>query len=92
MIENTSNTVAAQSCFRDIKVWMQTNFLKLNVDKTQVIFFGRSQELNMFDAYLRIDRTYFFSDKGNDVKSLGIILDSELKMEKMVSMHKNLLF
>ena len=85
LIENTSNTVAAQSCFRDIKVWMQTNFLKLNVDKTQVIFFGRSQELNMFDAYLRIDRTYFFSDKGNDVKSLGIILDSELKMEKMVS-------
>jgi len=32
-------------CIADIQHWMNTNFLKLNEDKTEVIFFGSSHQL-----------------------------------------------
>ena len=85
LCENTSNALAVQRCFNDIKTWMQSNFLKLNVDKTQVIFFGRCQELNFFDISLNIEDKEFYSSKDMHVKSLGVLLDSELKMDKMIS-------
>ena len=98
LAENTSNALAVQACFHDIKMWMQHNFLKLNIDKTKVIFFGRYQELNFYDTSLNIEGTEFLSSKDRNVnktqghvkslgyvKSLGVLLDNELKMDKMVS-------
>ena len=42
----TMNNV--KDCLDDIRVWMCSNFLKINLDKTNVMFFGRTQELNLF--------------------------------------------
>ena len=52
LTECTSNSNAVRNCFQQIKMWMQRNFLMLNVDKTQVIFLGHPQEIDLFDRKL----------------------------------------
>ena len=85
LTDRTSNSTAVQNCFQRIKLWMKNNFLKLNIDKTQVMFLGRPQEISLFDVSLNIEDKDYYSDKNMDVKTLGVLLDSQLKMDKMVS-------
>ena len=36
------------SCLKDLKVWMSTNFLKLNRKETNVLFIGKQSVLDKF--------------------------------------------
>lgn len=38
---NSDGIMAPQSCLKEVKSWMEFNFLSLNEDKTEVIVFGR---------------------------------------------------
>ena len=66
------------ACISDIRLWMRTNLLKLNDDKTEVIVFGtRSQLSKIGEVSIKI---------GNDtisavpsVRNLGVHFDKELK-------------
>ena len=66
------------ACISDICLWMRTNLLKLNDDKTEVIVFGtRSQLSKISEVSIKI---------GNDtisavlsVRNLGIHFNKELK-------------
>ena len=64
---------------------MNANFLKINIDKTNVMFYGRIQELNLFDVYIDIDGEYFESSPDDVMKTLGVYLDSTLSMRRMVA-------
>lgn len=64
-----------------MKDWLAANFLKLNEEKTEVIVFGPNSHLvseRLKDTHLAVA----ISDK---VKSLGFILDSELKRDKQIN-------
>ena len=67
------------SCIIPVRDWMARNRLKLNEDKTQVIWLGTRQQLDkvMVQTLELQNATVPFSSVVND---LGVLLDSELTM------------
>ena len=48
-VSTTSLSASAQafsSCVRDLKIWLQNNYLKLNADKTEVLLVGAKTSLS----------------------------------------------
>ncbi len=42
------------ACLKDIKEWMDENFLQLNENKTEVILFGSKPQIDKYSAFLGI--------------------------------------
>ena len=73
------------SCIAAIDAWMNANRLKMNPDKTQVIWLGSKQQLaavNITPLHLH-DGTVI--TPSTSVKSLGVTFDSELTMAEHVN-------
>ena len=72
------------SCIVRIRDWMASNRLKLNEDKTQVIWLGTRQQLSkLTDNRLTIpNATVQFSTIVNDV---GVLIDSQLSMSNHIT-------
>ena len=74
-----------QSCFEEVKRWMNRFYLKLNDNKTQIIVFGSRnilKELHIHGINLGANTTIRFV---STVKNLGIHMDNTLTFEKQVS-------
>ncbi len=69
-------------CLKDIKIWMANNFLQLNNEKTEVIIFGPSKIRNSIVSNLDSLTPYVTSHARN----VGVIFDSELCLEKQISL------
>ena len=67
------------TCIERIRDWMADNHLKLNEEKTQIIWLGTRQQLNKVTARALTlpNATVEFS---TTVKDLGVVLDSQLTM------------
>ena len=76
-----------QECMADLKLWMEGNYLKVNFDKTDVLFLGDPLYCKIFDDHLScsIQGEHFLYKAGSYVESLGIQLDSATSMNRMVS-------
>ena len=85
LTEASQSMLLVKACLNEIKGWMHTNFLKINMDKTNVMFFGRYQELNLFTVDITIEGKFFENNINSTLETLGIILDSKLSMQAMVS-------
>ena len=83
--ESTLSMNLIKDCLMEVHLWMTKNFLKLNLDKTEVMFFGRQQEMSLFDVSIDVDGEVFCSNSTVTVKTLGIYLDSNLSMDANVS-------
>jgi hypothetical protein len=73
-------TARLLACIAAIDEWMRSNRLKVNPDKTQLIWPGRRQQLasvNMADIYLHDGTVIKPSAR---VRNLGVIFDSEMTM------------
>ena len=71
-------------CIEEIDGWMQSNRLKMNTDKTQLIWIGTRQQLSKVDINeieLQLDTVSF----STSVSDLGVILDNQLKMADHVA-------
>ena len=87
-IKDDSDTTSAmgkiQECLADVKRWMLDNKLKLNASKTKVVLFS-PRRLNSFTLPIPI----VFGGKDlpvlKQIKSLGVIFDSEMNMQKQVN-------
>jgi hypothetical protein len=67
-----------------IEGWMSSNRLRLNMDKTQVMWFGSRQQLaKLTSSHIRIAGTNIAFDKS--AKILGVTLDPELSMRSQVN-------
>ena len=77
------------SCMQEIKDWMMTNFMKLNTDKTELLVCAKTK-------ILESDAEDITIEVGNDVisecdwkadsgKSLGVMLDKHVTMDRQIS-------
>ena len=74
-----------QQCVKEIKLWMNNNMLKLNDDKTEVLFiaspyFQKSLER---DACLIIDQTSV--SRSQSARNIGVIFDDEMLLKQHIS-------
>jgi hypothetical protein len=70
-----------EACLEDISDWMQSNLLKLNQDKTELIIFAPKNHLRGFEnCHLSFDGTVV-SDVSS-VRNLGVIFDKTLCRSK----------
>ncbi|KAK7092145.1 hypothetical protein V1264_009742 [Littorina saxatilis] len=82
--EYAQMTTSLQSCIADVELWMSTNKLRLNCDKTEAIRFTKSSlssSLSLPPSITLGSSTIEFSDS---VRDLGIFLDSDLSMKHHV--------
>ena len=71
-------------CISDVNVWMTTNRLKMNNDKTELTFIGTPSKLKSIDQKsVAVDNVEI--SLSSNVKNLGVILDSSLSMDKAIS-------
>ena len=68
-------------CLEEVKVWLGSNFLQINNDKTEVIIFGPSKSKTPRTADLGILSPYVKSHSRN----LGVIFDSNFCFYKQIA-------
>lgn len=79
--KNRSAINQLTACLQELKIWLTNNFLFLNDDKTQIVLFGPTEKM-----YLSaVDLGSFTPFCSFDVKDLGFILDSGLKLNKQIN-------
>lgn len=73
-------------CIQEIRAWMSDNFLKLNIDKTDIIFFGsRFNTKANANLSIQIGGDETIMPKDGCVKTLGVKLDENLTMKNQVN-------
>ena len=84
------NAVSARKIFVDcvacVEQWMNSNRLKLNADKTQIIWLGTRQQLSKVsseDFVLGTSFNYSISPS-DSVNNLGFIFDSNMNFSKQI--------
>ena len=88
----TSMAVAVQNlhhCMNEVQIWMNQNYLKINVKKTQVMCMANKKTKNLFEprliemlkSRLDIDENQIL----NEAKLLGVQLDSNLSLKQRVN-------
>ena len=69
-----------EHCLRHIKVWMSTNFLKVNEDKTQFLIISPKTNNRSIFSDLCISFGGSIIIPSDTAKNLGVILDSNMSM------------
>ncbi|TWW65055.1 hypothetical protein D4764_22G0007020 [Takifugu flavidus] len=80
--EVTEKLVKLQTCLKDIKSWMSSNFLLLNSGKTEVMVFGPEPLRNRLDHMITLDGislTFSLS-----VRNLGVTFDQNLSFNSHI--------
>ena len=84
-LDNMSDLLdCMQSCVSEVNIWMRSNKLKMNNDKTEVLPIATVHKLpSIENNTLQVDsETVPFSNK---VKNLGVYIDSNLNMNAQVN-------
>ena len=71
-----------EECLTDIKNWMLANFLKLNTDKTKIIIIRPQKNNEDLNFEIMYDNAVI--EQSKTVKSLGVLLDSDMSMTSMI--------
>ena len=71
-------------CIVDIRSWMQSNLLKLNESKTEVILLGTKQQLSKV-GNIEISIGNVNIKPCNNVRNLGVIFDCNMTMEEHIN-------
>src|SRR6218665_2914596 len=74
---------AIDALSQDLHLWMSSNRLALNTNKTQFIWFGTPQQLSKLDLPLLTERFPSFAFHSS-VRNLGVVLDSTLTFSEHV--------
>ena len=82
--QNEAMAIATlEKCTRQIKVWMDSNKLKMNTSKTEFILFGANKQLKKcLTTNLSVDNEAI--DKTSQIKYLGACLDESLNFKDQI--------
>ena len=73
-----------ESCIEEIRLWMNSNFLKLNDSKTEFIIFGTPQDLSKVSGWtVTVGDTEVLPS--TSVRNIGAFMDSSLNMKAHVN-------
>ena len=73
-----------EACLKEIVRWMSQNMLKLNSEKTEVMLVASKNDIKLLDKIsVNIENINITSI--SEIRSLGVILDSTMSMEKQVN-------
>ena len=74
------------TCMSEVKSWMASNFLKVTLDKTDVIFLGDQRSHLIFSGNISctIEGKEYINNPNQSVKSLGVQLDNSIAMKMIV--------
>ena len=72
-----------QQCVMEVKGWMTSNKLKLNDDKTEIMFLGHPKKINLLPTEVQLNDHLI--SVASHVKNLGVYLDSSMDMSIFVS-------
>ena len=74
-------------CVKEIRKYMTMNYLKLNIDKTQIIFCGMSKDIELYNSRLDDFEQVLGGDckRTKHGKTLGVKLDENLKFNELIS-------
>lgn len=73
------------SCLNSVRSWMDSNLLKLNPDKTELLLFGTRVQRNKLTNFFP---TLLFGENvrpSNTAKNLGVMFDSEMSLSQHIS-------
>lgn len=73
------------ACVKDIKDWLNSNFLKLNMDKTEIIFIGTPSLTTNISSNFTCEIAGSHIKISNTVKNLGVIIDSTLSFQSHIN-------
>ena len=90
-IENVKSKL--EECLKEIKVWMTSNFMKLNEEKTKLLVFGKRSNLKKhspFEFTLDLNGNIIknldlMTDATEEGKCLGVHLRNDLSMERQIA-------
>lgn len=73
-------------CTYEVKDWMTSRMLKLNEDKTELLFLGRVKNVEKVKASIsEVDIGSALIHPTNVVKDLGVYIDTDLSMDSQVN-------
>ena len=73
-----------RKCLDDVKLWLATNKLKLNTDKTDFIIFGSRLQRKKLENFLPVDILGELLTPSDAVKNLGVWFDSDFSLSNHV--------
>ena len=82
--DSSSSIELISNCIADIRSWMQSNLLKLNETKTEVILLGTKQQLSKV-GNIEISVRNVNIKPCSKVRNLGVIFDCNMTMEEHVN-------
>ncbi|GFR96467.1 reverse transcriptase [Elysia marginata] len=78
----TELTIGLEHCVRDVKAWMNSNKLKLNDDKTEILLMKISRQTINTPS---VSINHSIIDMEKKAKNLGVIFDSDFSMQHQLS-------
>ena len=82
--DSSTSIELISNCITDIRSWMQSNLLKLNETKTEVILLGTKQQLSKV-GNIEISVGNVNIKPCSKVRNLGVIFDCNMTMEEHVN-------
>ena len=91
--EDIPNLIDTTSkCIREIKIWMDSNKLKLNEDKSEVMLIANTAIVKSLPR-ISVNLNGLEIEPSSKIKNLGVVFDDDLSMSSHISsLCKNLYF
>ena len=78
------SSATMERCIREIKTWMNANMLKLNEDKTEVLFIASPHfQKSISDTFLTVNQTQV--SRTNSARNIGVIFDDQMLLKEHIA-------
>ena len=86
-LSNYSETMLkVKECLKEVELWMKSNYLQMNVGKTEVLFIAKPHIHSLFpNMSITVGEKCYVSSSSHSVESLGVYFNSTMSIQSMIS-------